>query len=217
MKYPATVILPAPPMPRWPAASPEGTAAAARALLAGGVILAPTESSYCLAASPKRGEAIDGLRAMKSREAVGEKPLLLLCASLEQARSLGHFEGHALALAALWPAPLTIIVAPLDDSLADTLGASGLALRVPACEPARVLAALAGPYTGTSANRAGEPAVVDPDLAQSALSGPSHALAGILDAGVLPGGPPSTLVDARGAELVVLRRGAFPLDRLSPR
>ena len=217
------MILPAPPMPRWPAASPEGIAAAARALLAGGVILAPTESSYCVAASPSRDEALAGVRAVKSREAAGSKPLLLLCASLEQARSLGHFEGRALALAAHWPAPLTIIVAPLDDSLAKALGASGLALRVPACEPARALAALAGPYTGTSANRPGEPPIVDPSVADArrasdpALAAAHPALAGILDAGILPGGPPSTLVEARGANLIIVRQGAFPTDHLPPR
>ena len=211
------MILPRPPLPRWPAASREGIAEAARALRAGDLVLVPTESSYCLAASPTQGEALARVRVMKSRghsrDGDAGKPLLLLCASLEQAKSLARFEGRALSLAALWPAALTIIVQPIDASLADALGATGLALRVPDCEAARSLAEAAGPYTGTSANRAGEPPLLDPGLAD-ALGASDHRLAGVLDAGILPGAPPSTLVDARGDSLVILRPGAFSIERL---
>lgn len=210
MKYGTFVKAPAPNLPRWPAFSPEGVAAAAESLRAGGLIVAPTESSYCLAASAALGDALGAARTLKARAETGGKALLLLCSSLEQARSIGAFDDRALALGALWPAPLTLIVQPIDDALADALGATGLALRVPACEPARALAHRVGPYTGTSANRAGESPLLDPSLAETLGS----AISGVLDAGILPGGAPSTLVDTRGATLVVLRSGAFPEDRL---
>jgi L-threonylcarbamoyladenylate synthase len=171
-------------------------------------VLVPTESSHALAASCASVEALDRLRAIKARQGEGGKPILLLCASFEQAARLAHFSPAAARLARAWPCPLTLLLEPVDAALAERLGSDGIALRVPAHDVARRLALLAGPFTGTSANRAGEPPLLDPALADS-LSSDEHPIAGILDAGILPGGPPSTLVDARNG-VRILRLGAFP-------
>ena len=65
--------------------------------------------------------------------------------------------------------------------------------------------------TATSANLSGRPAILDPDDLDDLLSGRD---AMVIDGGVLPGGPPSTLVGWKEGELEVLRRGSFPVDRL---
>ena len=202
------------PMPHaWDAASEADLHDAARALAQGSVIIAPTESSYCLAASPHHAAALAYIRELKSREESLGKPLLLLCASVDQARSLAVFDGRAERLAAAWTAPLTLVLRPRDAGLAKALGSDAIALRVPDHEAARRLAELGGPYTGTSANLAGEPPILDP-LQAASLSLRPGLLAGVIDAGRLPGGPPSTLVDVRCEQIVILRRGAFPADRV---
>ena len=186
---------------------------AARLLVQGAVVVAPTESSYCLASSPSHPGAVACIRRLKSRDESLGKPLLLLCASIDQARSVGIFDEMAERLATAWPAPLTLVLPARDAALARALGSDGLALRVPGNAVARRLAELAGPFTGTSANLVGEPPILDPgEAARLCLR---SGLAGVVDAGLLPGGPPSTLVDVRDRRIVILRQGAFPAASLA--
>jgi L-threonylcarbamoyladenylate synthase len=181
----------------------------------GGMILLPTESSYALAADSRRHDALCAVRAFKGREE-GGKPLLLLCASVEQAREVARFDAHAEKLAALWPAPLTLVLPPRNHFLATALGAPDVAVRVPDHPVARqVCQALGAAVSGTSANRSGEPPALDRGGALALLeqAGASR-LRGLVDAGTLPGGPPSTLLDLTGPRPEILRPGAFPQDRL---
>ena len=190
---------------RWPATD-AGLTAAAGALADGRLVLVPTESSYAVAALVERPDAIARARRAKGRDDAAGKPLLVLCASLDQARSLARLDARALRCAALWPAALTLVLEPADADPAARLGGDGIAVRVPAQAAARRLAELAGPFTGTSANRAGEQPLVDPSAAPHLRL--DEPVAGIVDAGVLPGGAPSTLVDMRGGRVEVLRAGA---------
>jgi L-threonylcarbamoyladenylate synthase len=76
---------------------------------------------------------------------------------------------------------------------------------------ARALALAAGtPLTATSANVAGEPATASPDEVQRMLPD----LDAIVDAGILAGGPPSTLVQLDRGHARVLREGAIPGARV---
>jgi tRNA A37 threonylcarbamoyladenosine synthetase subunit TsaC/SUA5/YrdC len=63
----------------------------------------------------------------------------------------------------------------------------------------------------TSANFSGEPYDGTPGRLRE-LFGPSVDLH--VDAGVLAASPPSTIVDASGERLVLVREGALPLSRL---
>src|SRR5690349_18992124 len=136
-------------MRRWIAGSEEAVREGARALARGQLVLVPTESSYALSASCAAVEAISRVRAIKSRQGEGAKPLLLLCASLDQAVRLARFSNEALRLATAWPAALTLILDAVHPALAERLGGDAVALRVPAHDDARRLALLAGPITGT--------------------------------------------------------------------
>ena len=85
-------------------------------------------------------------------------------------------------------------------------------MRVPDHERLReLLAALGHGLTATSANVSGGEPVLDPARAAELLAGED---AKVVDGGVLPGGPPSTLVAIEGDGLVVLRTGRFPAERL---
>ncbi len=186
-----------------------------RQLLAdGGVIAIPSESSYGLAADPRNLRGVETIHEMKGRPAA--KALPVVAADPGQVEALGvDPEDPVLCYAAtLWPAPLMVLV-PLAAPLPASGGGTTLAVRVPAhrrlCE---LLFQLGFALTATSANRAGEPPVLDPAKLGALLAG--HA-ATVVDDGILAGGEPSTLVawsEERGGELQVLRRGAYAVDEL---
>jgi L-threonylcarbamoyladenylate synthase len=187
-----------------------------RELLArGGVLAIPTESSYGLGADPWNQAGVETIYRIKHRER--GKPLPVVVASPDDLVPLGIDLGNdpdlniVKRLFALWPAPLTVIL-PVARPLPASAGESGLAVRVPGHERLReLLAALGHGLTATSANRSGGEPVLDPAELPELLAGED---AMIVDGGVLPGGPPSTLVAIRGEGLEVLRPGRFPAERL---
>ena len=187
-----------------------------RELLArGGVLAIPTESSYGLGADPRNPAGVETIYRVKHRER--GKPLPVVVAGVDDLAPLGIDLGNDLdlnivkRLFALWPGPLTVIL-PVDRPLPASAGERCLAVRVPGHERLReLLAALGHGLTATSANRSGGEPVLDPAELPELLAGED---AMIVDGGVLPGGPPSTLVAIRGDGLVVLRAGRFPAERL---
>lgn len=179
---------------------------------AGGFLAIPTESSYGLAADPTSAAGVEAVFRCKGRPP--DQALPVVAADREQLEALGVDLSAPLLrrLAALWPAPLSL-VAPLSRPLPAAAGGKSLAVRVPAHAGLRdLLSRLGRPLTATSANRSGEPPVLDPDLLVDLLRG---SPATIVDAGRLPGGPPSTIVAPRGGRLAILRPGGYPSSRLA--
>jgi L-threonylcarbamoyladenylate synthase len=111
-----------------------------------------------------------------------------------------------------WPGPLSIVAPAQPCLVAEALGGrSTVAVRVPAHEIARALAAAFGfPITATSANRSGEPAADSADAVAATL----HELDLLVDAGPVRGGAPSTIVSFDGERPILLREGAVPWDRV---
>lgn len=186
-----------------------------RALVArGGVLAIPTESSYGLGADPRNRTGVEAIYRIKGREA--GKPLPVVVADLAQLRDLGIDPGLPIleALSTCWPAPLTAVL-PISRSLPAAAGEPTLAVRIPAHEELRhLLAGLGHGLTATSANRSGGAPILDPEEAAELLAGTDAA---VVDGGILPGGPPSTLVAIEASGLVVLRTGSYPVDRLRER
>lgn len=113
---------------------------------------------------------------------------------------------------ALWPGPLTVIV-KAQPSLAWDLGETNgtVALRVPDHGAALALLARTGPLAVTSANRTGQPPATTADDAQQQLGA---AVSVYLDGGDSPLGTASTIVDATGPALTVVRDGGVSWERL---
>jgi L-threonylcarbamoyladenylate synthase len=181
----------------------------------GGVLGIPTESSYGLSADPRNLAGVEAIYRIKGREA--GKPLPVVVAGREQLAPLGIDLGDdsnlyiVERLFTLWPAPLTVLL-PISQPLPAAAGGDRLAVRVPEHERLReLLAALGHGLTATSANRSGGEPILDPAAAAELLAGED---AMVVDGGVLPGGPPSTLVAIEGEGLAVLRTGRFPAERL---
>lgn len=186
---------------------------AVRWLRRGGIVLYPTDTFYGLAVDPTSSAAVEALFDLKHRDPRLAVPLIAASrADLE--RVTGPLTGRSAELAdAFWPGPLSIVLdAPgaIDPRVHG--GRDTIAVRVPAGGIARLLAqAHGGIITATSANRSGEPPATRvedvPELGRDA-----RVLA--IDAGPTPGGAPSTIVDARGATLVLVRAGAVPWERV---
>lgn len=190
---------------------PRVLAVAARVLSHGGLAIFPTDTLYGLAADPRNPAGVDRVFRLKGRMAAQALPLV--AASLEQVeRSLGGVSGRTRRLAErFWPGPLTLVVNAGPEVAMAVLGLEGtVAVRVPAHAVARGLGASLGfPVVSTSANRTGQPAPATAGDAIAALGGDVDV---VLDAGPVAGGAPSTIVDARGDEVRLIRAGAIPFS-----
>ena len=176
-----------------------------RALLSrGGVAAVPTETFYGLAADPASEPGIRRIFDAKGRE--DDKPLPVVFASRGQLEGLGVEPDAGLQRwFAIWPAPLTVVL-PIREPIAASRGLSTLGVRVPALPALVALLEATGPLTATSANRAGEPPLSDPDAVAAAFGERVDLL---VDGGRTPGGMPSTLLDATAEPPTVLRAGAY--------
>jgi L-threonylcarbamoyladenylate synthase len=188
-------------------------APAAAWLRAGGVVALPTDTLYGLAVDIRNASAVRQLFALKGRDARAALPLI--AADLSQVVACGgRLEAREAAVAAaFWPGPLSII----RDAPAWVVpevhgGHRTVAIRIPAHTVARRLCeAWGGVLSATSANITGEPAV-DRAEALGALAQDPRVF--VVDAGMTPGGLPSTLVDVRSARPLLLREGAIPWSRV---
>jgi L-threonylcarbamoyladenylate synthase len=199
---------------------PEARSEAVRVLLDGGIVALPTDTVYGIAVALATPGGIERLFAAKSRPP--DKAIALLLADEQQAREIGVMSEAAAALAgAFWPGGLTLVVPrrvdrPLPAALtggADAPGAvASVGLRVPDHAAPRALAAALGPLPTTSANRSGEPEARDATEIERLLGG---SLDLVLDGGPSIGGPASTVVDATGETLRILREGAIPAAEIA--
>ena len=185
---------------------------AAAVLRDGGVVAFPTDTLYGLAVDPRRDEAVRKLFEVKGRDLSAAIPLVAgSLAQAEEAAVLGDVERRLAR--AFWPGPLSI-VAPARPALSVLVLAGGLtvALRVPAHPAAVALASAFGfCITATSANPSGQPGTADPAIVSRTLAGKIDYL---LDDGLAPGGPPSTIVQVRDGLPVLVRAGAVPWERV---
>jgi L-threonylcarbamoyladenylate synthase len=183
-------------------------------IAADGVAAIPTESSYALAVSPFRDNALAALFRTKRRPE--RKPILVLIGDPAQIELLVETIPPAaeVLLRSFWPGPLTIVF-PSHPSLPArlTAGTGTVGIRLPAVPRLRHLLAQIGPLTGTSANRSDQPPLCTADAVLTEL-GTDVDL--VLDAGSTPGGMPSTVIDAR-SQIRILREGAVSRTELADR
>jgi len=183
-----------PPAPLWHFGDPVAPLAA---LLAhGGVLAIPTESSYGLAVPPGSAAGVEAIYRLKGRER--GKPLPVVIAGLDQLAGLGIAPDLPILklLSAFWPGPLTVVLPIAGAGAAGAppaaAGTGTLAIRIPGHpQLIELLSRLGHGLTATSANRSGGEPVLDPRQAAELLAGRP---AMVVDGGILPGGPPSTLI-----------------------
>ena len=191
----------------------EALRSAADALAAGSIVAYPTDTLYGLGVDPTQASAVERLLRLKTRSAQAGIPLIASTQAQVEAAAGGLPPlGRRLA-SEFWPGPLTLVIEP-EAAFADGVCAAdgSVAIRVPRAPAARRLAALLGvPVTATSANLAGRrPAAT----AAEVVAGLGGAVALVLEQAAALTGPPSTIVDVRGARPLVVREGAVAWDRV---
>jgi L-threonylcarbamoyladenylate synthase len=187
-------------------------ARAAQCLLAGGVVLLPTDTVYGLAVHPDRDEAITRLFAMKGRPRSVNLPVMI--SSRDDIPALGGVVTRAAGLlleSKYVPGPLTLAVGVSPPDLAPWLrGREEFAVRMP--DDDRLLAILdeTGPLLVTSANLHAEQVRESvPAILRSLTSEPDL----VIDDGNRDT-VPSTLVNCRLVPPVVERVGAVPEEEI---
>jgi L-threonylcarbamoyladenylate synthase len=179
----------------------------------GGVLVFPTQSLYGLAADALNEEAVDSIFEIKRRPP--EKALLVLIETISDVDDLVR-EVPSQArriMEAFWPGGVTLVLHARSDLPRNlTAGTGKIGVRLPLHPVARRLVkAVGGPITGTSANLSGQAGCrkvseIDPLVIEGARM--------TLDAGPLIGGMGSTVVDMTSPGPKILREGLVPAPRI---
>ena len=188
-------------------------ARAAEVIRAGGLVAFPTETVYGLGANALDAAAVARVFAAKGRPATN--PVIVHVADVSQVGSVAaEWPDLAARLAErFWPGPLTVVV-PKRAAVPDVVTAGGptVAVRCPAHPVAAALIRAAGvPVAAPSANRSTE---LSPTRAGHVLKGLDGRIDAVLDGGPCPGGIESTVVDATGAAVRLLRPGLVTVPML---
>jgi L-threonylcarbamoyladenylate synthase len=181
-------------------------------LRAGGIIAFPTETVYGLGADASNSDAVLKIYETKGRPRFN--PLIVHCADLTMAQSIAEFGATAQKLAALWPAPLTLVlpkrpVAQVSDLV--TAGLDTVGIRIPAHPLALALIAATGrPLAAPSANPSGR---LSPTTAAQVRQAFGDRVP-VLDGGPCNAGVESTILAVEGTTVTQLRAGAMARDEL---
>lgn len=196
------------------AGDPGSIDAAAEQLQLGGLLAHPTGGVYGIG-GPAGRDAEEEIARLKGRSP--EAGLVYLAADVEALRaSFPRLRWTPLAevlAGRFWPGPLTLVLGDGTER--------GLAVRVEPHPVTRaVLQRYGGPMSSTSLNLSGKAPAADPAAARRALAAmpPGERPVLFLDAGRLPGPPPSTLVRVPGRDgekWDLLREGAIAGTTLS--
>jgi len=186
--------------------------AAVHAVSRGEVIVLPTDTVYGVGADAFSPDAVARLLAAKGRDRQTPPPVLIPSVRTVDGLARDVSVAARALMDSFWPGPLTVIV-HAQPSLAWDLGETRgtVALRVPDHGAALALLARTGPLAVTSANLTGKAAATSAEDAREQL-GPAVSV--YLDAGDSPLGIASTIIDATGPALRVVRDGGVSWDKL---
>jgi len=175
----------------------------ASAIVAGRLVVIPTDTVYGLACRPDREKAVRALSALKGRSA--EQPIALVAASIEAVVELvPGVEGRPVPRG-----PFTVVLPNPERRLPWLAGARPETIGVRIPEVAGVAADLLGRVGVVAATSANLHGGADPGRLAEVPHELVEAAAAVLDTGELPG-MPSTVVDLTGPEPRILREGVIP-------
>jgi L-threonylcarbamoyladenylate synthase len=177
----------------------------------GGIIAYSTESYYALGVLATDEAAVKKLIEIKNRPP--EKPLPVIVGDMDTLKSIVKKipDSANELIQRHWPGPLTIIFearSNVPELL--TCGTGKVAVRIPGESAALYLAkTLKVPFTATSANPSSKQPADSPDMVKNYFRDDLDLL---IDAGMLPGGKPSTIVDVTVIPPRILREGKVLLS-----
>lgn len=176
------------------------------------ITLYPTDTIYGLGVDATDPEAVSRIFELKGRN--DKKPISIVVADIEMMRMYADVTPLAEKLAqAFLPGKLTIVLTAksnLPPIL--TAGTGTVGIRIPNHPvPLELVKKLGKPITATSANVADMPTLSSvPEILEQFGERKSMIYHNPAWSQSLPASLPSTVVDARGEEPLVLREGAIP-------
>lgn len=187
---------------------------AAALLRAGGLVSFPTETVYGLGADATNSHAVARIYEAKGRPSFN--PLICHVANPSSLQTLVRLDDRAHRIvAAFWPGPLTLVLPRQDGCPLSPLVSAGLpsvAVRMPDHPLALALLQEVGfPVAAPSANRSG---MISPTRAAHVIASLGDRVDMVLDGGGCGVGLESTVIDLSGPDIVLLRPGGVPRERL---
>jgi len=178
----------------------------------GGLVVLPTDTVYGIGADAFTPPAVAALLAAKGRGRQAPPPVLVPDVRTLDGLATDVPDVVRALVDAFWPGGLTVILRS-QPSLAWDLGETHgtVALRMPDHPAALAVLRRTGPLAVSSANLTGRPAALTAQEAAADLGGGVQLY---LDGGRVPGGVASTIVDATGAGLRLVRAGAVGIAEL---
>lgn len=184
---------------------------AAEILESGGLVAFPTDTVYGVGGIAFNSQAIRKIYRSKKRQK--DKAIPILIGTMDDLGRVARYVDPRVQMLIdrYWPGPLTIIVQksselPDEISMYPTVG-----VRMPDHPFTRELLYKVGPLAATSANISGQP---DPLSALEVMAQIGGRIPLIIDGGLTPGGHPSTVVEFRDDELLLIRSGPIAYDEL---
>ena len=192
----------------WGPALDEAVAAVGR----GALVVLPTDTVYGIGADAFAPAAVAALLAAKGRGRQMPPPVLVPDLRTLDGLATEVPDGARLLAEAFWPGGLTLICRAQPSLMWDLGETRGtVALRMPDHPAALALLRRTGPMAVSSGNLTGQPAATTAAQARDQLGASVQVY---LDGGPAAGGVASTIVDATGSELRVVRDGAVSLAQL---
>ncbi|GAB3621088.1 L-threonylcarbamoyladenylate synthase [Glutamicibacter endophyticus] len=194
----------------------EASLAAARdALAEKRCIVLPTDTVYGIGADAFSPQAVAMLLAAKGRSRTMPPPVLISQSATMDGLARDIPDAARALADKFWPGALTLILhaqPSLTWDLGETKGT--VALRVPDDAVALELLRHTGPLAVSSANRSGQPAATTVDEAREQLGDSVDVYLDGGARGLHPDAAPSSIVDATGERLRLVRAGALSIEQL---
>lgn len=179
------------------------------------IVLYPTDTLYGLGVDATDPEAVMRLKELKGRD--DRKPISIAVSDIEMMKQYAKVTPLAETLAKKFlPGKLTLILNAknLPDEL--TAGDGTIGVRIPNHPKAlELIKKTRKPITATSANVSGMETESTPERILAQFGEKASWITKIIDSGELPPSGPSTVVDARGEEIIIIREGAISKEELN--
>ncbi len=194
-----------------PIADPRSQERALEIIQDGGLIAFPTDTVYGIGVSAFNEGAIDKIYQVKGRSKLKAIPILI-----SEAKLLGQVTSSinptiSQIVKYFWPGALTLILQIHPELPGNLSSGNTIGVRVPDHDLVRELLRMTGPLAATSANLSGEASALTAEEVQMQLG---KRIDLILDAGKVPGGIASTVLDCSGDEFRILREGPISWEEL---
>ncbi len=186
---------------------------AAEVLRQGRVLAYPTETLYGLGVDPFNEEALERLYRLKGRST--QAPVSILVRDLEMLLDVVKeiSPSAEILIKTFLPGPLTVVL-PARDNLPRrlTAGTGKIGVRISAYPLSdHMFSKFPHPITTTSVNPSGKPAAKD---AKEIAAYFKEGIDCLLDAGPMPGGIGSTVVDITEDKPVIIREGVISSEKI---